>query len=133
MKNAIQRKILAAATVLVGCVTAHAYNLAWLDEKAADGVLFVTNTIADAGSCKSTAGAYYAFANSENWTDKEAPHKNAVYFNGGLQMRLDTANYSFPGEGFILTGESSTCISRRVSAMSELGIMRRFRRIPEVW
>lgn len=103
MKNTIQRKILAAATVLAGCVTAHAYNLAWLDEKAEAGVPFVTNTIADAGSYKSTTGAYYAFANSACWTDNQMPHENAVYFNGGLQMRLDTVNYSFPGDGFILT------------------------------
>lgn len=99
-----QLKILASAIAFAVCADAYAYNLAWLDEKAADGVLFVTNTIADAGKCMRTTDAYYAFTNSACWTDKKEPHENAVYFNGGLQMRLDTANYSFPGEGFILTG-----------------------------
>lgn len=98
--------ILACAIAFAVCADAYAYNLAWLDEKAADGVLFVTNTIADAGTYKATTGAYYAFANSENWTDKEAPHENAVYFNGELQTRLNTAGYSFPGEGFVLVGKT---------------------------
>ena len=98
--------ILACAIAFAVCADAYAYNLAWLDEKAADGVLFVTNTIADAGTYKSTSGAYYAFANSENWTDEELPHENAVYFNGELQTRLNTAGYSFPGEGFILVGKT---------------------------
>jgi len=89
---------------LLGCTNAFAYNLAWLNEKEAAGVPFVENKYADGGSHGSTKGAVYAFTAATNWTDNALPHAGAVYLGNAMQMRLNTTNYNFPGDGFILPG-----------------------------